>query len=47
MVPALDASDILGMAKMKGGVKILLDINRILSADEVSSLDQTGNKKTH
>ena len=40
----LDASYILGMAKMEGGVKILLDINRVLSADEVSSLDPTANK---
>ncbi|MCK5099544.1 MAG: chemotaxis protein CheW, partial [Desulfobacteraceae bacterium] len=40
----LDASYILGMAKMEGGVKILLDIDRVLSTDEVSSLDQTANK---
>jgi len=41
---ALDASYILGMAKMEGGVKILLDIDQVLSADEVSSLDSTAHK---
>ena len=41
---SLDIAYILGMAKMEGGVKILLDIDRVLSADEVSSLDQTVNK---
>lgn len=30
---------ILGMAKMGGGVKILLDIDKVLSSDEVISLD--------
>ncbi|MCP4576929.1 MAG: purine-binding chemotaxis protein CheW [Deltaproteobacteria bacterium] len=30
---------ILGMAKMDGGVKILLDIDRVLNADEVDALD--------
>ncbi|MCP4719298.1 MAG: purine-binding chemotaxis protein CheW [Desulfobacteraceae bacterium] len=40
----LDAAYILGMAKMEGGVKILLDIDRVLSADEVSSLDRAANK---
>lgn len=40
----LDANYILGMAKMEGGVKILLDIDYVLSADEVSSLDRTANK---
>ncbi|MCK5311193.1 MAG: purine-binding chemotaxis protein CheW [Desulfobacteraceae bacterium] len=41
---SLDATYILGMAKMEGGVKILLDIDLVLSSDEVSSLDQTVNK---
>ena len=40
----LDAAYILGMAKMEGGVKILLDIDRVLSADEVSSLGRTVNE---
>ena len=31
---------ILGMAKMEGGVKILLDINRVLKTEEVELLDQ-------
>jgi len=31
---------ILGMAKMGGGVKILLDIDRVLSGDEVSMLQK-------
>lgn len=35
----LDTNYILGMAKMEGGVKILLDINRVLSAEEVSGLE--------
>lgn len=30
---------ILGMAKMEGGVKILLDIDRVLSAEDVAVLD--------
>jgi len=30
---------ILGMAKLKGKVKILLDIDRVVSAHEVSGLD--------
>ena len=29
---------ILGMAKMQGGVKILLDIDRVLNTDEINSL---------
>ena len=36
----LDTDYILGMAKMDGGVKILLDIDRVLSADEIAALDQ-------
>ena len=38
---SLNTNYILGMAKMEGGVKILLDIDRVLSSDKVSSLDQT------
>lgn len=34
----LDTAYILGMAKMQGGVKILLDIDRVLASDEVSLL---------
>jgi len=36
----LDTSYILGMAKMEGGVKILLDIDRVLNRDEVATLGQ-------
>ena len=36
----LDTEYILGMAKMEGGVKILLDINRVLSSEEVSALEK-------
>ncbi len=36
----LDTDYILGMAKMEGGVKILLDIDRVLSTDEVATLGQ-------
>lgn len=35
----LDTDYILGMAKMEGGVKILLDIDKVLSAEEISILD--------
>jgi purine-binding chemotaxis protein CheW len=34
----LDTGYILGMAKMEGGVKILLDIDQVLSAEEISEL---------
>ncbi len=34
----LNTDYILGMAKMEGGVKILLDINRVLSPEEVAAL---------
>lgn len=34
----LNTDYILGMAKMEGGVKILLDIDRVLSQDEVAML---------
>ena len=33
---SLNTDYILGMAKMEGGVKILLDINRILGSEEIS-----------
>ncbi len=35
----LDTEYILGMAKMEGGVKILLDIDQVLSADELEILE--------
>ncbi len=34
----LETESILGMAKMEGGVKILLDIDRVLSAGEIETL---------
>ncbi len=34
----LNTEYILGMAKMEGGVKILLDIDQVLSADEIAAL---------
>ena len=34
----LNTDYILGMAKMEGGVKILLDIDRVLTADEITTL---------
>lgn len=37
----LNTEDILGMAKVEGQVKILLDIDRVLSADEVMLLDKS------
>jgi purine-binding chemotaxis protein CheW len=36
----LNTDYILGMAKMEGGVKILLDIDRVLSADEIIALEK-------
>ncbi len=36
----LNTDYILGMAKMEGGVKILLDIDQVLSAEEVASLEK-------
>ena len=36
----LETDYILGMAKVQGGVKILLDIDRVLSRDEVVLLDK-------
>jgi purine-binding chemotaxis protein CheW len=38
----LNTEYILGMAKMEGGVKILLDIDRVLSTDELSELETVG-----
>ena len=35
----LDTNYILGMAKMEGGVKILLDIDRVLNSEEVAALE--------
>ncbi|THB81163.1 MAG: purine-binding chemotaxis protein CheW [Desulfobacteraceae bacterium] len=39
----LNTEYILGMAKIDGGVKILLNIDRILSAEEISGLENTSN----
>ena len=36
----LDTDYILGMAKMDGGVKILIDIDRVLSRDEMHALEE-------
>jgi purine-binding chemotaxis protein CheW len=36
----LNTDYILGMAKMEGGVKILLDIDRVLSSEEVTLLEK-------
>ncbi len=38
---SLDMDYILGMAKMEGGVKLLLDIDKVLSASEVSILKKS------
>jgi len=38
---SLNTDYILGMAKTEGSVKILLDIDQVLSRNEVSSLGQT------
>jgi purine-binding chemotaxis protein CheW len=37
----LDTQYILGMAKMEGGVKILLDIDQVLNTEELSALEMT------
>ncbi len=37
----LNTEYIMGMAKMEGGVKILLDIDQVLSQEEVSLLEKT------
>ncbi len=36
----LNTDYILGMAKMEGGVKILLDINKVLSTEEITQLKE-------
>lgn len=36
----LETDYILGMAKLEGGVKILLDIDRVLNAEEIAGLEQ-------
>ena len=36
----LNTEYILGMAKIEGGIKILLDIDRVLGAEEISALDK-------
>ncbi len=38
----LDTAYILGMAKMDGGVKILLDIDKVLSTTEIQLLEKSG-----
>ncbi len=35
----LDTEFIMGMAKLDGGVKILLDIDRVLNAEDITALD--------
>lgn len=35
----LDTQYILGMAKMEGGVKILLNIDKVLSSDEIAAIE--------
>ncbi len=37
----LDTDYILGMAKMEGGVKIILNIDRVLSSDDIEALNKT------
>jgi purine-binding chemotaxis protein CheW len=37
----LNTEYILGMAKMEGGVKILLDIDKVLSNEEIADLEKT------
>ena len=36
----LNTDYILGMAKMEGGVKILLDIDQVLSSEEITTLEK-------
>jgi len=38
----LDTEYILGMAKLDGGVKILLNIDRVLSGEEIDSIETVG-----
>lgn len=37
----MDTAYILGMAKIGGGAKILLDINKVLSTKEIQALEKT------
>lgn len=37
----LDTDYILGMAKIEGGVKILLDIDKVLSTEEIQAIEKT------
>ena len=37
----LNTDYILGMAKMEGGVKILLDIDKVLSTEEIKGIEET------
>jgi purine-binding chemotaxis protein CheW len=39
---SLNTNYILGMAKMESGVKMLLDIDRVLAADEIEALEKVG-----
>jgi len=39
----VDTRFILGMAKAKGGVKILLDINKVLASDELAKIETIAN----
>ena len=36
----LNTEDILGMAKVEGDVKILLDIDRVLTAEEIAVMEK-------
>jgi len=36
----LDTDYVLGMAKMNGGVKILLNIDKVLTDEEIAVLDE-------
>ncbi len=42
----LDTDYILGMAKMDGGVKILLDIDRVLRSEEITLLERRTSKSS-
>jgi purine-binding chemotaxis protein CheW len=39
-VASVDTRDIMGMANMEGAVKILLDIDRVLTAEEIVALEE-------
>ena len=39
---SLNTNFILGMAKMESGVKILLDIDRVLATEEIAALEKVG-----